>query len=229
MPPSLSFRSIVVLSLAILLVSACSPATPEPSPVALAPAAATVPPTVTLQPAAASTPTAVPTDTSIPPTETPVPSATPVPPTATPTKAPTETPTDTATPTLTPSPSPTATRVPTRKPTVAPTVALKCPPLPPFQGQTLPGDIPLPLPLSKSGYGEFGGFVFQNLTNQKLSIEVSAGIVHNFIDLPPGTEYGTIAIPGPQLVKVDYPQPGGTECTYQVTADQVLFMQIGAK
>lgn len=210
-------RLIVILSFATLAMSACNapaatPASSTPAPLVAIAAASPLPPT----------------NTAIPSTSTPTETATATR-TAVPTRtlAPSDTPTASPTATFTPTLTSTATRVPTRRPTLPPTIALKCPPLPPYTGQNLPFDPPLPLPLSKSGYGEFGAIVFHNSTNERLNVQVVAGIVTNYVDLPAGTEFSAVVLPGQQQVQVDYPKPGGTKCTYQVTADQVLFMQIG--
>jgi hypothetical protein len=105
----------LIVVLLFLLVAACGPATPIPTPTLVVQAPTTaVPPTAT----PTHTPTATPTPT---PTATPMHTPTPTP-TATPTRTPTRTPTatytstpspaPTATPTLTPKPKPTATKVP---------------------------------------------------------------------------------------------------------------------
>lgn len=107
-----TFRSLVALFFAVLILPACGAPAAPPTPTL-------VPPTVTLLPPTA-TPTLAPTNTL-----TPSPTITLTP---TPTNTPTSTPTDTPSPTATPLPTLTATATATRPPTATPT---RVPPPPP--------------------------------------------------------------------------------------------------
>lgn len=124
-----------LISLVILILTACASSTPTPNVEATVQAA--VKATETSKPTSTPVP---PTATPVPPTNTPVPTDTPVPPTATPTA--TSTPTDTATPTETavpPTKTPTPTKVPTKTPTPAPPTATPTP-APPTATPTVSAD-----------------------------------------------------------------------------------------
>ena len=104
-PPRLSILSSLILAVAF---TACTSATPTPTPTAT--------PTPTSTPMPAPTPTEAPTSTPIP-TATPMPTPTPTPePSPTPTPSPTPAPTSTPLPTATPTPTPVVSRPPVGKP-----------------------------------------------------------------------------------------------------------------
>lgn len=201
-----------------LCATACSSPTPVPTATSVPPTATALPtntPTLTFTPTFTHTPTRTPTNT---PTSTNTPTNTP---TATRTFTPT------FTPTITPTNTATSTFTATRKLTAKPTIVLKCPPLPKYQGNVLPSDPPMRLPLPP----DYGGFVFRNQTTQLLNIEVKAlppaPNLTWIIQVGPNQEFGAFVFPGEHKITVDYPLPGGTECTYRVETGQVLLMQIG--
>lgn len=111
---------LLIVLLLTLLLAACGPATPAPTPTEIAQAPTTeVPPSATPTSTATPTPTASPTHT---PTHTP---------TATPTATPTHTPTHTPTATWTSTPLPTATATPSLTPTRTPVPPTSTPTAPP--------------------------------------------------------------------------------------------------
>ena len=168
---NIKLRYIPVLTIMVLVVSACGggavPATPTSIAVNAQPAQTTVPSTDTPPP-----PTATTTNTPVPPTPTPQPTSTA-----------TATGTSTATPTTTNTPAPTATPVqPTA--TLAPPTATRVP----ATSTPRPTNTPIPLPTPKYQVppGK-AGILLQNYIDGKLSFTIQ------------DHEYVVPASPGPSI------------------------------